>query len=76
LSGLELLEKINADYKLKMKAIPFIFLSNSNSAKDVEQAYALGAQGYYVKPLLLDELSEIFKGIVNYWKMAQIPQSE
>src|SRR5204863_6826074 len=43
LSGIELLGLINADYDLKMEAIPFIFLSNSGNTEDIEKAYALAA---------------------------------
>lgn len=74
ITGIELLKKINEDSNLRMQAIPFIFLSNSSSAKDVEKAYTLAAQGYFQKPMALDELTEIFNCIVNYWSKAQIPR--
>src|SRR5258706_9898244 len=41
MTGIELLEEINADFELKMLAIPFIFFSNSSNEKDVERAYSL-----------------------------------
>src|SRR5689334_1645287 len=67
MTGIELLEKINANGKLRLKAIPFIFLSNSNVDKEIERAYALAAQGYFLKSYSLDGLCTIFKRIIDYW---------
>ena len=74
LTGIELLEKINANSELKMQCLPFIFLTNSATPEDIEHAYSLVAQGYFQKPISLSELSEIFKTIVGYWNMARIPR--
>src|SRR5258707_4383507 len=65
MNGMELLEKINANAELKMECVPFIFLTNSATPRDVEHAYSLSAQGYFQKPLDIDELSAIFKSILN-----------
>ena len=74
MSGIELLTSINAEHELKMHAIPFIFLSDSRNSVEIESAYALNAQGYFVKPNKISELTDIMNVIVNYWGMARIPR--
>jgi CheY-like chemotaxis protein len=74
MSGIELLASINAEHELKMHAIPFIFLSDSRNSVEVESAYALNAQGYFVKPTKISELTEIMQVIISYWSMTRIPR--
>jgi CheY-like chemotaxis protein len=74
MDGTELLERISEDPKLKLQAIPFIFLSNSDNKKDVEKAYSLSAQGYFQKPMGNDEMVLLLQNIINYWHSARIPR--
>jgi CheY-like chemotaxis protein len=74
MTGIELLASINADHELKMHAIPFIFLSDSRNTVEIESAYALNAQGYFVKPNKISELTDIMNVIVSYWSMTRIPR--
>jgi CheY-like chemotaxis protein len=74
MSGIELLASINSEHELKMHAIPFIFLSDSRNSVEIESAYALNAQGYFVKPNKISELTEIMMVIINYWSMTRIPR--
>ena len=74
MNGPELLERINENPHLKFLCTPFIFLTNSNSIKDIEHAYALSAQGYFQKPMHIDALSEIFRSILDYWNKCRIPR--
>jgi CheY-like chemotaxis protein len=74
MTGIELLASINAEHELKMHAIPFIFLSDSRNSVEIESAYALNAQGYFVKPNKISELTEIMTVIINYWSMTRIPR--
>jgi chemotaxis family two-component system response regulator Rcp1 len=73
MTGPELLEKINLDHELKMAAIPFIFLSNSVAEKDIEKCYSLASQGYFQKPYEMEDMTHMFKLIINYWTAAFIP---
>jgi CheY-like chemotaxis protein len=74
MSGPDLLRKINANPDLKMKCIPFLFFSNSENEKDIEEAYKLAVQGYFQKPFEIEELTALFKAIINYWSAARIPR--
>ena len=73
MSGLELKEMINADDQLKRRAIPFIFLSESVSEVDVEEAYMSLVQGFYVKAPTYQGLKDQLKAICQYWELATLP---
>jgi CheY-like chemotaxis protein len=75
-SGFELRKEILSDPKLQDKSIPFIFFSTSSRAKDVERAYKLTVQGYFVKPYSLDEVEKTMKTILDYWTLCKHPHSE
>ena len=73
MTGPELLDTINQNHELKMEAVPFIFFSNSNNQKDILNAYSLAAQGYFQKPMELNESVDLFKSLIDYWSRARIP---
>jgi len=49
MDGLEALEEMQRDPDLA--SIPVVVLTGSESGSDIDQAHALGARGYMVKPL-------------------------
>lgn len=63
-SGFEVLEWARAQPSLK--ALPIIVLTSSAESKDIDRAYALGANSYLVKGVDLDELTRTVKGIAEY----------
>lgn len=73
ISGLELKEHINSDDRLKRKAIPFIFLSESVHPKDVEDAYMSLVQGFYLKAKNYEGLKSQLAAICEYWERATLP---
>jgi CheY-like chemotaxis protein len=73
LTGPELLDKINHHEDLKLAAIPFLFITNSAQESDIIRCYKLGAQGYFQKPYEPDQMTLLFRLIVNYWTAAFIP---
>jgi CheY-like chemotaxis protein len=74
--GFALRQEILADKRLREKSIPFIFFSTSSRDKDVERAYQLTVQGYFVKPYSLEEVEKIMKTILDYWTLCKHPYSE
>src|SRR4051794_38053242 len=50
INGLELKKLIYDDERLRMKCVPFIFMSTSSASAEVMKAYSYGVQGYFVKP--------------------------
>jgi CheY-like chemotaxis protein len=73
MTGLELKEKINNTDTLRRKGIPFIFLSTALDNALIAKAYNVLVQGYFVKPLKIDDLKTMLKMIVDYWKVCKQP---
>ena len=63
--GLEVLAWIRTQPVLKRLVV--IVLTASNQASEVNRAYELGANSYLVKPVELEALVELVKGIGAYW---------
>jgi CheY-like chemotaxis protein len=73
MNGLELRENIFKNTELRKKSIPFIFLSGSATPQDVERAFELTVQGFFVKTHDLEKLRNILTMIVNYWQNSLEP---
>ncbi|HZQ46081.1 MAG TPA: response regulator [Verrucomicrobiae bacterium] len=63
--GLEVLAWIRSQPVLKRLVV--IVLTASNQGSEVNRAYELGANSYLVKPVELEALVEMVKGIGAYW---------
>ena len=64
-SGLEVLEEIKQDNRLKN--IPIVIMTGSQAPEDKLICYALGANLYVNKPFGLDEFTDFVKSIENFW---------
>jgi CheY-like chemotaxis protein len=64
-SGLEVLEWIRKNPALK-KLIVVIFTSSKHD-RDINDAYALGANSYLVKPVGFDSLRDGIEQVCRYW---------
>lgn len=65
ISGLEVLEWIRQ--KSATPTVVVIVLTSSNHATDIQRAYALGANGYLVKPGDVDGMIGMARSIKEYW---------
>ena len=54
--------------------IPIVVLTASDNETDVQRAYTLGANTYFVKPTTFEELREVVKRIYDYWTFARRPK--
>lgn len=63
--GIEVLNKIKADRKLKL--IPVVVLTSSKEDKDVLKSYDLGVNSYIRKPVDFDQFVDTVKQIGFYW---------
>ena len=70
-SGIQVLEKVKSDPKLK--AIPVVILTSSKEDPDVEKCYALGANSYIVKPVDSNNFFYAIKEIGLYWMILSQP---
>ena len=64
-SGFDVLRRIRASANLRKLIV--IMLTASASDNDVQEAYALGANAYLVKPLQLEHLEAIARTIKDFW---------
>jgi two-component system response regulator len=67
-NGIEVLEKIKADNRLKR--IPVIMLTTSDTYQDIDKCYALHANAYIIKPIDFDQFVAIIKSIYEFWFIA------
>jgi CheY-like chemotaxis protein len=73
MTGLELCKKVFENKALKMKSIPFVFLTTSSDHNLIIEAYQMFVQGFFVKPTSIRELKETIRVIVDYWKVCRQP---
>ncbi|MGR3310258.1 MAG: response regulator [Candidatus Brocadiales bacterium] len=70
--GREVLKEIKSDEKLK--SIPIIILTVSNTEEDIIKTYNLHTNSYIIKPMDLDEFVEVVKSIQKFWfVIAKLP---
>jgi CheY-like chemotaxis protein len=75
MNGLELRRKIEQDKKLKKKSIPFIFLTTSASKNQIQEAYDLTVQGFFLKESSFDETERVLTLILEYWRKCKHPKA-
>jgi CheY-like chemotaxis protein len=68
MNGMELREEICKNDFLRMKSIPFLFLTTSGSPQLVLEAYRLQVQGYFIKPNAFVDLTHMLNEVVVYWE--------
>lgn len=71
-NGFELLAWLQAHPDCAV--IPSIVLSASADERDVKQAYALGANCYFCKPVSIDRLITILQLLKTFWSEALLPE--
>ena len=75
INGLELKKRIYEDEDLRLKCVPFVFVSTSGASNSVMKAYSFGVQGYFIKPNTFEEMKNMLSYIINYWKYSQHPNT-
>jgi CheY-like chemotaxis protein len=75
MTGMELRKRIDADESLRKKSIPFIFFSTAASDQQVDEAYDLTVQGFFLKASGFEESAETLKLVVDYWKKCLHPNN-
>jgi CheY-like chemotaxis protein len=70
-TGFEVIEWMRGESKWKL--LPIVVLSASSIAEDVNQAYALGANAYMVKPAEFAALKRLIATIAEFWRAGEIP---
>ena len=63
--GLEVLQQIKSDERLKM--LPVVVLTSSHEEKDMVRSYKLGVNAYVVKPVDFHEFVNAIKELGVFW---------
>lgn len=75
-TGLDLKKQIDADKKLKMRSIPFIFATTAAIESEIAVAYEYGTQGYFEKPFDMKKICDMIDVIFNYWQLSLHPDKK
>jgi CheY-like chemotaxis protein len=70
-NGLEVLQQVKTDEKLKM--IPVVVLTSSHEEKDMVASYKLGVNAYVVKPVDFHEFVNAIKELGVFWAVINEP---
>lgn len=75
MDGREVLAHIKADDKLK--TIPIVILTTSDSEADIVKSYQLHANCYLSKPVQFEEFESLVKSINDFWlTKVKLPRQE
>lgn len=69
--GLEVLQRVKGDDKLKM--IPVVVLTSSREERDMVSSYKLGVNAYVVKPVDFHEFVNAIKELGVFWAIINEP---
>ena len=73
LNGLEVLERVKADARLR--SIPVVVLTSSERPEDIDATYRLGGNSYVTKPSSGVGLREGLRRVSSYWtSLASLPE--
>ena len=70
-NGLEVLQQIKSDEKLKI--IPVVVLTSSREERDMVASYKLGVNAYVVKPVDFHEFVNAIKELGVFWAVINEP---
>jgi CheY-like chemotaxis protein len=71
IDGLEVLQQVKSDDKLKL--IPVVVLTSSKEEKDMVASYKLGVNAYVVKPVDFHEFVNAIKELGAFWAVINEP---
>jgi CheY-like chemotaxis protein len=71
IDGLEVLQQVKSDEKLRM--IPVVVLTSSREEKDMVASYSLGVNAYVVKPVDFHEFVNAIKDLGAFWAVINEP---
>jgi len=71
INGMQVLHKIKSDERTKK--IPIVMLTSSKEDPDIQKCYALGVNGYVVKPVEFDAFYKTISDLGLYWMIVNEP---
>jgi CheY-like chemotaxis protein len=73
ISGLELKQYLLNHEHTNFKSIPFVFLSDTPSQRQIEEAYYLCTNGVFKKSDSFQKIKQQLIDIVKYWRESLVP---
>lgn len=73
INGFELRKKVLANALLNVRCIPYLFFTTGTNKQAVQDAYAMSAQGFFIKPCTVQGLEDTIRRIVEYWQDCHAP---
>ena len=74
INGLEVLQRIRADERLRL--LPVVVLTSSSEERDIVESYSLGANSYVRKPVDFDQFTRAVSQLGLYWALINEPLPE
>ena len=71
MNGLEVLQQIRSDEKLRMT--PVVVVTSSREERDLVESYKLGVNAYVVKPVNFHEFVDAVKELGAFWGVINEP---
>lgn len=65
--GTELRDKMQNEGKLRLRTVPFLFLTTSAAKDNIIDALAHSVQSFFLKAQNFEELKRTIKRILDYW---------
>ena len=65
LNGLEVLQRLRSDPRVKI--VPIVMLTFSNEERDIAESYNMGANSYVRKPASSGEFEALIWQLATYW---------
>ena len=73
MDGFELKQILLNNTNTRYRSIPFVFWSTQVSNAQIQKAYDLGVNGFFLKENNLNDLKQSLIDIVKYWKKSKTP---
>jgi CheY-like chemotaxis protein len=75
ITGFDLRKTINENNLLRERSVPFIFYSTAAEYRQVQAAYEMTVQGFFLKGSNFEEAERTLKVILDYWLLCKHPNS-
>lgn len=73
MSGIKMRSLIDEDEQLKKKSIPFVFYSTAANKHEVEEAYDMIIQGFFIKGNDYAAIKHTVATMLEYWRLCVHP---
>lgn len=73
MDGFELKKSIE-ESSVRFKSIPFVFWSNFAAKSQIEKAYNLSANGFFIKESKFEDIKKSLVDIYQYWQKSKTPE--